>query len=192
VHSPHLWKSIVTFHFLKINGTVTNLFISFDALHMLEYMGQPCNPSPDYKYDLCISEQIDRMNMEQYQCTSPWDLGLNNICTNKTSSKMVFETYEEFAGLATGKCSQPCSYLAVKLEEINREVVETRNKVYFRMDELVTVLRSHYIYSELSLIAKIGGYVGLFLGVSMFQVSGLVKAFLAMLTQWYRQSWNHY
>ena len=41
-------------------------------------------------------------------------------------------------------------------------------------EELVAVTKDYYTYTELSLIAEIGGYVGLFLGVSVNQVIDLM------------------
>lgn len=49
------------------------------------------------------------------------------------------------------------------------------------MPDLVNVLKSDYTYGVLSLVAEIGGYVGLFLGFSVLQVSGLIKAVLEKL-----------
>lgn len=47
--------------------------------------------------------------------------------------------------------------------------------------ELVNVMVSDYTYSVLSLVAEVGGYVGLFLGISVLQISGLMEALLRKL-----------
>ena len=44
-------------------------------------------------------------------------------------------------------------------------------EVTINFEELIKVTTGKYLYSELSLIAEIGGYVGLFLGVSVNQIS---------------------
>jgi len=43
------------------------------------------------------------------------------------------------------------------------------------LKENINVIESYHLYSTLSLIAEIGGYVGLFLGVSINQVSVLIN-----------------
>ena len=43
--------------------------------------------------------------------------------------------------------------------------------IYFK--ENIKVTKAYHVYSGLSLIAEIGGYVGLFLGVSINQVTNL-------------------
>ena len=43
----------------------------------------------------------------------------------------------------------------------------------FEFEPVVKVTRGIYLYSVLSLIAEIGGYVGLFLGVSFNQITKL-------------------
>ena len=46
-------------------------------------------------------------------------------------------------------------------------------EIHFK--ENIKVTTGYYLYSELSLIAEIGGYVGLFLGVSINQITNLIE-----------------
>ena len=41
-----------------------------------------------------------------------------------------------------------------------------------------------FLYSTLSLIAEIGGYVGLFLGVSVYQISSLAEMIFVQIIRW--------
>ena len=52
---------------------------------------------------------------------------------------------------------------------------ESEMKLYF--PDRVKVVKSYKIYSGLALIAEIGGYVGLFLGVSINQITVIISAF---------------
>ena len=47
--------------------------------------------------------------------------------------------------------------------------------VMMMFKENIKVIEAHHLYSTLSMIAEIGGYVGLFLGVSVNQVSTLMN-----------------
>ena len=49
-------------------------------------------------------------------------------------------------------------------------------KVSFK--ENIKVTTGYYLYSGLSLVAEVGGYVGLFLGVSVNQISNLFECIL--------------
>ena len=77
-------------------------------------------------------------------------------------------------------CYGPCSFVltkAIKTREVtNKGKNYSSVTVYF--DENIKVTNTHYLYSGLSLIAEIGGYVGLFLGVSVNQVSVLMNILL--------------
>ena len=50
-------------------------------------------------------------------------------------------------------------------------------------EEFIRVTRDYYTYTEISLIAEIGGYVGLFLGVSVNQVTNLMNFIAANIVQ---------
>ena len=53
--------------------------------------------------------------------------------------------------------------------------------IYF--EENIKVTRDYYIYTKINLIAEIGGYVGLFLGVSVNQVINLIDFTAAKVNQ---------
>ena len=44
-------------------------------------------------------------------------------------------------------------------------------KVKLRLDDAVVISEEIFLYSILSMIAEVGGYVGLFLGVSVYQLT---------------------
>ena len=47
--------------------------------------------------------------------------------------------------------------------------------------ENIKVIEAHWIYSLLSMIAEIGGYVGLFLGVSIIQINRVCDKAIKMV-----------
>ena len=71
-------------------------------------------------------------------------------------------------------CYYPCSYFIVpgknyQVSDSDSEYAE----VILRFEQLIKETKSYYTYSGLSLIAEIGGYVGLFLGISINQLTNL-------------------
>ena len=57
------------------------------------------------------------------------------------------------------------------------------SEVHLNFEQLIQETKSHYTYSELSLIAEIGGYVGLFLGISVNQMPHLLDILGASLAR---------
>ena len=77
-------------------------------------------------------------------------------------------------------CPKSCAKytMRVRSEYIwNFEAIENPSiKILF--NELITVSHEDYSYIWLNLVAEVGGYVGLFLGFSVFQMTDLVDMLL--------------
>lgn len=160
--------------------------ISLDVLHMLDSNSQPCNQDPTYDYDQCLSAEADMKNMNKYGCTSGLDLDQESICQNGTILTEMKANYVS-KYLKNTTCTHPCSYLIVKHERSGAEPFENDTKIIqFNLPEKVTVITSQYFYDGLSMIAEIGGYVGLFLGVSVLQITDLLKVFMEKMRKWQR------
>ena len=89
---------------------------------------------------------------------------------NETISKHVHEYWD--AAKYYTNCSDSCKEIVVSTIWIkNKDEQDSQVKFYFY--NRVKVVKSYYAYSGLSLIAEIGGYIGLFLGVSFNQITHL-------------------
>ena len=97
------------------------------------------------------------------------------------------ELYEETFWDHVNICNNPCSFVSM----ITKDSVQVKTKINGKLidnsyviisfNQNIKVWNAYYLYSGLSLIAEIGGYVGLFLGVSVNQVSVLMNAFLGKI-----------
>ena len=67
----------------------------------------------------------------------------------------------------------------------NKDEQDSQVKFYFY--NRVKVVKSYYAYSGLSLIAEIGGYIGLFLGVSINQITNLILFIKEMVQKYLDQ-----
>ena len=87
---------------------------------------------------------------------------------------------------AKSGCNEPCSYVTIKMttiwEKLKKYKTITGARVYFK--EKLKVTKAYHIYSGLSLIAEIGGYVGLFLGVSINQLTNLLDVFILQIRKY--------
>ena len=83
------------------------------------------------------------------------------------------------AGTATGTCSGTATGTSTGTASGTVTTGTPRMiEVRITFEELIKVTTGKYLYSELSLIAEIGGYVGLFLGVSVNQISNFLDFLL--------------
>jgi len=69
VNSPNAWKKIEPANYYSLfcfdgYAQAENAFaimdVAMDVMHMQDYAGEPCNHDPNYNFDECISEEVDR------------------------------------------------------------------------------------------------------------------------------------
>ena len=205
VGSTGLWAPAIIFHMPGTFSKVTyGLPMFFNALptHYTEYVFEfeinrrlsvgseiPCEDSEDYNFDFCTHKYIEHKSMEKFGCTTPFGPDKNNICTNITVAKQVFQQYQTI-WKAHSVCKVPCKTYYIRpmkmgesLNTHGRYKKTTKwTKMSLHLNEEVIVSEEVFLYDGLSLIAEIGGYVGLFLGVSVNQISNIVDVFFDKVT----------
>ena len=115
--------------------------------------------------------------MKKFGCTSPFGhFGyLNNICTDNVTGKQAFDMFEELDDdrLYIPECPYPCDFL--KLTAIPKKLRGDGEKdLHISFGQYIKVTESYFSYTGLELIAEFGGYVGLFLGVSVFHINQVI------------------
>ena len=138
----------------------------------------------DYGYgrDQCTDEAFEKETLELHGCTAPFGPHKDKICDDEKNATKVNDLYKKWYSKSiqvTSGCNKPCSYVTLRTNIIfDREKYHNtiaRVQIYF--NENITVTKAYHIYSGLTLIAEIGGYVGLFLGISMNQIGKLLDMF---------------
>ena len=155
---------------------------------LLDYGRSPCNNEKTYQIDACNYNGTEKQSLEELGCTTPFGPNKNKICTNQTIGRKAILTYYSSMYSDSEKncegCHYPCSYFIVSTKLDNKNKVSPgRSYVCLNFEQLIQVTKSHYTYSELSLIAEIGGYVGLFLGISVNQMPYLLNVLEASLAK---------
>ena len=115
--------------------------------------------------------------MDKFGCVTPFGYNKTNICTNSTLAKQAFNYFYESYKKHTVNCLNPCNQFLLymsKISESNRTSPYATVRLMF--NEYIKTTTSYYSYLTLSLIAEIGGYVGLFLGVSLYQTTDIINA----------------
>ena len=114
-------------------------------------------------------------------CTSPYGRNKSSICTDKEKSTLAYDLFENLTlnnlTDANNRCPKSCTYQMTSfssfLKEDNGD--PDQGSLYLKFQRFIKVSRSRYAYTWLELLAEVGGYVGLFLGVSVNQTLPILK-----------------
>ena len=147
--------------------------LEYQVDNFLKIGEEPCNPDPSYSRDKCVIDQMLEYSKKLHGCIPPafGNYGLQ-ACKNGSH-----ETISEVDALID--CMMPCTLFKMR----SRTTVEDYNNLHYgwsgkwievRFKELITVTDDQYSYIWLNLVAEAGGYVGLFLGYSVFQLTDLM------------------
>ena len=109
--------------------------------------------------------------MERIGCTTPFGLELNNICTVQNTSLEALELFLDILlNEKKAECPYPCNFLINRISITKYRDGKNNNEIWLKFEEYIKVTTSTYGYTELELLAELGGYVGLFLGLSVFDL----------------------
>ena len=143
---------------------------------MLDFQGVPCNNEKDYRLDKCILEGLEEESLKTIGCVTPFGITKDRICQNEQDSKTAFQLYFKHRDNEDLSCLEPCSYMSVKrFKGFEMEKKDNKGDFALAFDKNVHETVAHYSYDDLSFIAEIGGYVGLFLGASVYQTADLFQ-----------------
>ena len=117
-----------------------------------------------------------------YGCTTPFGPRKDKICDDSKNASKVNDMRKNWYSnhiQAKSGCNKPCSYITLRTNTVweREKRYKTKVKLLIFFKENIKVTKAYHIYSGLSLIAEIGGYVGLFLGISMNQIGKLLDMF---------------
>ena len=147
---------------------------------MLDFQGVPCNNEKGYLLNKCVLNELEKESLKIIGCVSPFGITKDNICEDDQVAKKAYYFYKRFKNqyLDSKKlsCLEPCTYMSVKIiKATSLEKVSTDEigKLLLHFNGQVHETVAYYSYDDLSFIAEIGGYVGLFLGASMYQTADL-------------------
>ena len=149
-------------------------------------------------YDDCINEMLNlimRKNTED-ECRAPFVRDDNErICTKPKDINTTFWISMNRSTNQKKDCLIPCRSLKVNLgakNYVKKNVADQEyGQLFLYYDPRVTKNIEHRLYTILSLFAEIGGYVGLLLGYSVFNlatwISGII---LRKVSRYHRQIRN--
>ena len=132
-----------------------------------------------FNQDACTETKLDKKSLEKFGCTTPFGTNKDRICQDYENGSKVMDMYKETKYKNADNCYSPCTFLSTKATKTTESTIFIGNSnVNIKLNKNIQVFEAHHLYSALSMIAEIGGYVGLFLGISVNQVSALVNVVL--------------
>ena len=155
---------------------------------MLDFQGTPCNNEKGYLLNKCVLNGLEKESLKMIGCVTPFGITKENICQDEQVAKRAFQLYNEFRNhygdLKNVSCLEPCTYMSVKIikaTELEKVGNEATGAVLLNFNGQIHETVAYYSYDELSFIAEIGGYVGLFLGASIYQTADLFQFLIGLL-----------
>ena len=139
----------------------------FDVKHDLFNMvddGKSCSSDPKYSIDKCANEEVERKSLKEFECTSPYWYNKTKICQDPNVGSKVTGMYTDKIEKCHHACLHSCSFfliMAIKLSRTKMFITSSKSIIKFNFKENIKVTAGYYIYSGLSLIAEIGGCIGL-------------------------------
>ena len=150
---------------------------------VLDFQGSPCNNKKTYRLHKCVFNGLEKDSLKSIGCVSPFGIAKDKICKNNENAKKAFTLYKRFQNyyldIKNISCSDPCSYMSIKIIKVSKSEGNGLLRLTFNNKVQETV--AYYSYDDLSFIAEIGGYVGLFLGASIYQTADLFQFITGVL-----------
>ena len=166
---------------------------------IVDYRGDICIDAIYHNKDFCVNKAVEKESLEQIGCTTPYGPDKNHICKNKNEGyaaqklynknfpgSSIFKTMAWQSSNLTKECLNPCkifTFMTRSFEKYKKSKKRSYSSILIYFEENIKVTRDYYIYTKINLIAEIGGYVGLFLGVSVNQVINLIDFTAAKVNQ---------
>ena len=129
----------------------------------------------------------------QVGCTTPYEPNKTNICMNQGDRNRSLEMYKQTYEWTKPKsnCPYPCNFIITRATITSSKLGnfingKTSTIATIKFKENIKVIEAYHLYSLLSMIAEIGGYVGMFLGISILQI----RFVLDKLLSWIDELWQ--
>ena len=117
--------------------------------------------------------------MEEFGCTTPFGPNQSNICSESLINKSAWEKadsllYQNPMNMAK-HCPKSCIQAQSSFGSFEKST-SYQNLLKLNFKQFVKVSKADYSFKLISFIAEVGGYVGLFLGVSINQLSFVLES----------------
>ena len=149
----------------------------------------PCSEETNFEFDHCFDQAIANDLMNELNCVVPFikTSDHNNICVNKAQTevdKMMLAFKKSSSNTTTGPCMSPCTSMDIFFGVLFDDAIINDGKSYLRiyLKSNIKFQQTIYNYTLLSLLAEIGGYTGLLLGISVANITTIIERMFQWLS----------
>ena len=143
----------------------------------------------NFEFDNCFDQAIAQDLMNKLNCVVPFikTSENNNICVYKNQTKvdkMMSAFKKSASNTTTGPCMSPCAsmdiFFGILFDDGIRNDGKSFLKIYLKSN--IKFQQTIYDYTLLTLLAEIGGYTGLLLGISVSNITTLLEKMFQWLS----------
>ena len=121
-----------------------------------------------FQYKLFFQESLANVG-----CRAPYGYGsdMNNICYDPDQSQKAMDLYQKLLNKRNTikECPYPCTFMQSSF----RKSATINDGLQLKFNKFIKSTKARYAYQELEMLAEFGGYVGLFLGISVYNLNCL-------------------
>ena len=157
--------------------------VNYLDLHQLEKtLNDDQKSCSKESYNKCMYSMLSTWmkNKTEDGCTVPWILDDKKICTKQNDIDTAFWIYWKRVTNQQKDCLTPCHQLLIDVgpKDVQPLKDDSTGKVLIYFPPRLLKSTERYLYTILTLLAEIGGYMGLLLGYSLFNFATLVNELL--------------
>ena len=97
---------------------------------------------------------------------------MNNICYDPDQSHKAMDLYQKL--LNKRFTIEECLYPYTFMESSFRKSAAIGDGLQLKFNKFIKSTKARYAYQELEMLAEFGGYVGLFLGISVYNLKEII------------------
>ena len=153
-------------------------------------IGHLCNQRFNLDFDDLWYEHVAYENKKRFGCSVPWHPSYFseskkeiNICSNPEAGRNALKLFSDSRDAPIAGGDVPCARYDIDLgiPDISEgnDINETFIRFYLKTD--IKVKSIVIYYDSTTLAAEIGGYVGMFLGVSMVDLAIMFNSFFLVM-----------
>ena len=104
---------------------------------------------------------------------------MNNICYKQDDSNKAMDLYQKLFNkrFTIEECPYPCTFMQSSF----RKSASIVDGLQLKFNKFIKSTKARYAYQELELLAEFGGYVGLFLGISVYNLKEIFGEILTFV-----------
>ena len=150
---------------------------NFRIKHSVDIRKKECVDILDQ--DDCFYENVYIKSMKVINCTVPWlPNKKKHICTNTSNAEIAFGIYDNIRKQVRKVCPRACKNMYLDIDCETNNTTNPKIEVVLHWNKFVTVSEEYFLNNEMTLLANIGGYLGLTLGISIASLKDVFKLLL--------------